>query len=85
LRSPTSPEISSSEGDVVPIIRIEAVEDTKSGNYFVEIYYPADAEQPFVTTEPRYKSAAAAEHDTIAILAAAANRPRGRQRAPSQD
>jgi len=64
----------------VPIIRIEAVQDPKSGNYFVEIYHPADAEQPFVTTEPRYKSAAAAEHDTIAILAAAANRPRGAQR-----
>ena len=60
----------------MPIIRIEAVQDEKSGNYFVEIYHPADAEQPFVTTEPRYKSAAAAEHDTIAILAAAANRPR---------
>jgi len=69
----------------VPIIRIEAVEDKKSGNYFVEIYYPADAEQPFVTTAPRYKSAAAAEHDTIAILAAAANRPGGGQRPPSAD
>ena len=63
----------------VPIIRIEAVQDPKSGNYFVEIYHPADAEQPSVTTAPRYKSAAAAEHDTIAILAAAANRPRSAQ------
>ena len=63
----------------MPIIRIEAVQDPKSGNYFVEIYHPADAEQPFVTTAPRYKSAAAAEHDTIAILAAAANHPRGAQ------
>jgi hypothetical protein len=33
-----------------------------------------------VTTAPRYKSAAAAEHDTIAILAAAANHPRGAQK-----
>jgi hypothetical protein len=69
----------------VPIIRIEAVQDPKSGNYFVEIYHPADAEQPFVTTEPRYKSAAAAENDTIAILAAAANRPRQAQNSPSRD
>lgn len=69
----------------MPIIRIEAVQDPKSGNYFVEIYHPADAEQPFVTTEPRYKSAAAAEHDTIAILAAAANRSGQAQRPASQD
>ena len=69
----------------MPIIRIEAVQDPKSGNYFVEIYHPADAEQPFVTTEARYKSAAAAEHDTIAILAAAANRPRSEQRLPSRE
>jgi hypothetical protein len=66
----------------VPVIRIEAVQDPKSGNYFVEIYHPAEAEQPFVTTEPRYKSAAAAENDTIAILAAAANRPREAKRSP---
>ena len=69
----------------VPIIRIEAVQDQRSGNYFVEIYHPADAEQPFVTTEARYKSAAAAEHDTIAILAAAANRPRNAKRPGSQE
>jgi hypothetical protein len=69
----------------VPIIRIEAVQDPRSGNYFVEIYHPADAEQPFVTTEARYKSAAAAEHDTIAILAAAANRPRGPEKPTSRD
>ncbi len=69
----------------MPIIRIEAVQDPKTGNYFVEIYNPADAEQPFVTTEPRYKSAAAAETDTIAILAAAANRGGNAQRPPSRD
>jgi hypothetical protein len=60
----------------LPIIRIEAVEDPKTGRYLVEIYHPAEAEQPFVTTEPRYASAAVAENDVIAILAAAANRPR---------
>ena len=41
----------------------------------MEIYPPADAEQPFVTTEPRYKTAAAAENDTIAIMASRANNP----------
>lgn len=59
------------------VIRIEAVEDPKTGLYFVEIYNPADSERPYVTTAPRYKTAAAAENDTIAILAAAANSPRG--------
>ena len=61
---------------ILPIIRIEAVLDERTGRYFVEIYHPADAPQPFVTTEPRYASAAAAETDTIAILAAGANKPR---------
>ena len=55
------------------VIRIEAVQDPRSGLYAVEIYHPAEAEQPFVTTEPRYKSQAAAENDTIAIIAASAN------------
>ncbi len=59
------------------IIRIEPVHDPKSDLYFVEIYHPADAERPFVTTVPRYRSAAAAENDTIAILAAGANNPAG--------
>ncbi len=58
----------------MPLLRIEAVEDEKTGRYLVEIYYPADAEAPYVTTQPRYQSAAAAENDTIAILATAANR-----------
>ena len=55
------------------IIRIEPVQDTKSRRYYIEIYYPADAPQPFVTTQPRYQSAAAAESDAIAILAAVAS------------
>ena len=57
------------------VIRIEAVEDRKTGLFFVEIYNPADSEQPYVTTAPRYKTAAAAENDTIAILASRANDP----------
>ena len=55
------------------LIRIEPVLDEKSGNYFLEIYNPHDAEQPFVTTQPRYRTAAAAETDLIAIVAAAAS------------
>jgi len=55
------------------LIRIEPVKDHRSGLYFIEIYHPADAEQPFVTTQPRYMSAAAAENDTVAIFAAVAN------------
>ena len=55
------------------VIRIESVLDPSSGLYAVEIYHPADAAQPFVTTAPRYAGAAAAETDVIAILAAAAN------------
>jgi len=57
------------------LIRIEAVQDSRSGLYFVEIYHPSDAQQPFVTTEPRYETKAAAENDTIAIIAAGANNP----------
>jgi hypothetical protein len=60
----------------MPLLRIEAVEDEKSGRYYIEVYFPADADTPYVTTEPRYQSAAAAENDTIAILAATANRER---------
>ena len=82
LLNTTQRDPESVEEMAVPVIRIEAVQDPKSGNYFVEIYHPAEAEQPFVTTEPRYKSAAAAENDTIAILAAAANRPREAKRSP---
>lgn len=57
----------------MPLIRIEPVLDDKSGAYFLEIYHPHDAAAPFVTTQPRYRTAAAAENDVIAILAAAAS------------
>jgi hypothetical protein len=60
----------------MPLIRIEAVRNERAGLYHVEIYYPSDAGQPIVTTEARYKTAAAAENDTIAIIAAYANSPR---------
>lgn len=58
------------------LIRIEPVKDAATDKYYVEIYFPADASQPFVTTVPRYKSVTAAETDTIAIIAAAANTAR---------
>lgn len=58
------------------LIRIEPVLDPKAGKYFLEIYNPHDAERPFVTTLPRYQSAAAAENDLVAIIAAAASAPR---------
>ena len=57
----------------MPLVRIEAVRDAASGRYGLEIYHPHDAERPYVTTAPRYASAAAAEHDAIATLAAAAS------------
>lgn len=60
----------------MPLIRIEPTQDTASGKYFLEIFHPHDAAIPFVTTPPRYQSAAAAENDIIATLAAAASTPR---------
>lgn len=60
----------------MPLIRIESVLDEKAGKYFLEIYNPHDAAVPFVTTQPRYQSQAAAETDVVAILAAAASTPR---------
>jgi hypothetical protein len=57
------------------LIRIEPVKDENLDLYYVAIYHPADAEQPFVTTQARYKTAAAAENDVIAIIASSANRP----------
>lgn len=55
------------------LIRLEAREDSKSGLFYLEIYHPADAKQPLVTTEARYKTAAAAENDILAIIASRAN------------
>ena len=60
-------------------IRIEPVKDEITGRFYVAIYYPADAEQPFVTTDARYQTAAAAENDVIAIIASGANNPVRRQ------
>ena len=47
------------------VIRVEPVKDEASGLYYIEIYNPQDASAPFVTTEPRCMTAAAAENDVI--------------------
>jgi hypothetical protein len=60
------------------LLRIEPVKDEKSGLYYIQVFNPPEATAPFVTTEPRYMTAAAAENDLIATLAAAANRSRGK-------
>jgi len=60
------------------IIRIEPMKDEASGLYAVAIYNPHDAQSPFVTTEARYMTAAAAENDVIATIAANANRARSK-------
>jgi len=57
------------------LIRIEPRKDPSSDLYYLEISHPAESAQPFVTTEPRYKTAAAAENDIIAIIASRANNP----------
>jgi hypothetical protein len=57
------------------LIRIEPKKDLSVDLYYLEIFHPAESAQPFVTTEPRYKTAAAAENDIIAIIASRANNP----------
>jgi hypothetical protein len=59
------------------LLRIETERDQATGRFYLEFYYPADSSQPYVTTEPRYKTAAAAEADVIASMAVAANRAPG--------
>jgi hypothetical protein len=58
------------------LLRIEPRLDPGSGAYFLEVFWPHDAERPFLTTAPRYGSSAAAENDLIAIIGAAASAPR---------
>ncbi len=55
------------------LIRIEPIKDEQTQMFYVAIYHPADAEQPIVTTRARYKTAAAAENDVLAIIATKAN------------
>lgn len=48
--------------------RLESVFDHASGLYYVEVYYPDDAGEPLVTTDPRYQSHEEAEVDSIRIF-----------------
>jgi hypothetical protein len=57
----------------VTLIRIEPLEDEQTQKFYLAIYHPAEAEQPIVTTRARYKTAAAAESDLLAIIASQAN------------
>jgi hypothetical protein len=57
-------------------LRIEATRDQATGLFYLAVFMPAEATEPFVTTAPRYMSAAAAEQDMIATITATANRPR---------
>ena len=72
------------EDRAMPLFRIETIEDPATGRFAVEIYFPADAHQPYVTTAPRYMTAAAAETDILATIAAAANNPGPRPPSPNQ-
>lgn len=60
----------------MPTLRIEAHRDEPTGLFYLAIHMPAEAPAPYVTTAPRYASAAAAEQDFVATIAAVANRPR---------
>jgi hypothetical protein len=55
------------------MIRIEPKLDEQSRRYFLEIYYPADTTNAFITTFPSYSTPEAAEQDVLAILAATAS------------
>jgi hypothetical protein len=60
----------------MPTLRIEARQDEATGLFYLAVHMPAEAPEPYVTTAPRYASAAAAEQDFVATIAAVANRPR---------
>jgi len=60
----------------MPTLRIEAHEDPATGLFYLAVHMPAEATEPYVTTAPRYASAAAAEQDFVATVTAVANRPR---------
>ena len=57
------------------LFRIETPVDKTTGRFTVAIYFPHDAERPYVTTQARYMTEAAAQTDILAIIAAAANTP----------
>ncbi len=57
-------------------LRIEPTQDPATGLFYIAVFMPAESTEPFVTTAPRYMSAAAAEQDMIATITATASRPR---------
>lgn len=49
-------------------VRCESIEDLASGKYYLEIYYPIEAETPFLTTVPKYGSHAEVEQAAVDIF-----------------
>jgi len=60
----------------MPTLRIEARRDEATGLFYLAVHMPSDSPEPYVTTAPRYASAAAAMVATKSCSAATANRPR---------
>jgi hypothetical protein len=48
--------------------RAETVLDPNSGKYYVELYYPDNATEPLVTTDPIYPSHEVAEQETLRLM-----------------
>jgi len=51
--------------------RVETVFDSKSGCYYMELYYPDDAATPQATTGPIYSSHEEAERDALRMFKSA--------------
>ena len=49
-------------------VRCESIEDLDSGKYYLELYYPIDAEKPFLTTAARYESHQDVESAAVEIF-----------------
>ncbi len=50
------------------IFRVETVFDSNTNKYYVELYYPSDATDPVVTTDPIYPSPEVAEQETLKLM-----------------
>jgi hypothetical protein len=48
--------------------RCEAIEDLKSGKFYVELYYPHEATEPIAVTQPIYHSLDEAEEKTVELF-----------------
>jgi hypothetical protein len=49
-------------------VRCESIEDLTSGKFYLELYYPVDAEKAFLTSIPLYRSHEEAEHAAVAMF-----------------